>query len=80
MAADTMLYTLLASHVHALSLPQIPTCPPLGCNPSILINTCNDVDSHNALGFIPPHILHHHLLISDLIGGIIHSISSIMPW
>ena len=33
---DAMLCTALISHVHAVTLTQGPTCPPLGCSPSIL--------------------------------------------
>ena len=47
-ATDAMLCTVSASHVHALSLPQRPTCPPLGRIPSILTNTSNDKDAYNA--------------------------------
>ena len=56
--ADATLFTVSASHVHALVLSQVPSYPPLGYTPSILINTINDGDANDALGFIPPHILH----------------------
>ena len=36
------------SHVHALSLPWGPTCPPLGCTTSISISTSNNGDIHDA--------------------------------
>ena len=47
-AANAMLYTAPASYAHALSLPWGPTCPPLGCTPSILVNTSNNGDAHDA--------------------------------
>ena len=46
--ADALLYIATASYVHTLSLPWGPTNPPLGCTPSILVNTSNDGDAHNA--------------------------------
>ena len=36
------------SHVFALGLPQGPTYLPLGYTPSILVNTNNVGDAHNA--------------------------------
>ena len=41
----------------------------LGCHPHPVC----------AWGIIPPHIIHHYLLISDLVGGFIHGIFSVMP-
>ena len=70
--------TMSASHLHALTLPWGPICPPLGHNLSISANTSNAGDTHNALVFIPHHILHHHLLILDLVIDTIFSTSSVM--
>ena len=78
--ADATLCTVSASHVHALILPQIPSYPPLGYTPSILINTINDGDANDAWGFIPPYILHGWLPISDLAGDILHGISLVIPY
>ena len=75
---DTISCTVLASNVLALNVPQGPTCPPLGCTPSLLANTSNNRGAQDAWGFIPPYTLHHHLLILDLAGGVIFGISSIM--
>ena len=40
--------TALAFHAHALGLPQRPIYLPLGHTPSILVDTNNDGDAHNA--------------------------------
>ena len=71
-ATDSMLCTVPASYVHALNLPWGPTHPLLSYTPSISINTNSAGDIHDASGFIPPHILHHHLPTLDLARGIIH--------
>ena len=76
---DAMPCTASASHAHALGPPQGPTYLPLGHTPSILVNTNNDRDAHDAWGFVLPHILHCYLLISDLVRGISHGIFSAMP-
>ena len=47
-STDAMLFTVLASHAHTLGPSQGPTYLPLGCNPSILVNTENDGDTYNA--------------------------------
>ena len=77
--ADARLCTASASYAYALILSWVPTCAPLVSTPSILINTRNDGDTHYAWGFIAPSILHCHLQILDLAGGIVHGISLIMP-
>ena len=45
---DAMLYTASASHAHTLGLPLGPTYLPMGRNPSILVNTNNVGDAHDA--------------------------------
>ena len=60
---DDMLYTALASHMHAPTLTHRPIYPPLVCTLSFSANTNNIKDSHNARGFIPPNILHYNLVI-----------------
>ena len=47
-STDSILFTVLASHMHALGLPQGPIYLPLGCTPSILENTNNNEDAHDA--------------------------------
>ena len=76
---DTMPFTALASHAYTLGPPQGLICLPLGCTPCILVNTNNDRDTHDAWGYVLPHILHHHLLISDSVRGISHGIFLAMP-
>ena len=46
--ADSTLCTALESHGYALGPPQEPTYLPLGCTTSILVNTNNAGDAHNA--------------------------------
>ena len=45
---DATLCTASASHAHALGPPLGPTYLPLGRTPSILVNTNNVGDAHNA--------------------------------
>ena len=75
---NAMLCTVLASHVHTLTLTWGHTYPPLGHTSSILANTSNARDAYNALGFISPYILHCHLQISDLLIDIIFGTSSLI--
>ena len=77
--ADAMLCTAPASYLHALSLLWGPMCLPLGHMFSNLPNTSNIWEAHNAKGFIPPHILQHLLLISNLAGDIIYCAFSAIP-
>ena len=71
--------TALASHAHTSGPPQGPTYLPLGHTPSILVNTNNVRDAHNARVFTPLCTLHCHLPILDLAGGISYSIFLAMP-
>ena len=48
MKTDAMLCNALASHDHALGLPQGPTYLPLGYTLSISVNTNSIGDTHNA--------------------------------
>ena len=45
---DAIPCTALASHLHILGLPQGPIYLPLGFTPSILVDTNNDGDAHDA--------------------------------
>ena len=45
---DAMPCTAPESQEYALGLPQIPIYLPLGYNPSILVNTKNYGDAHDA--------------------------------
>ena len=45
---DTTLCTASESHAHALGPPLGPTYLPLGHTPSILVNTNNVGDAHDA--------------------------------
>ena len=72
---DAKSFTASVSHEHALGPPQRPTYLPLGRTPSILVNTNNNGDTHDALGFILPHTLYYHPPISSLVRGISHGIS-----
>ena len=45
---DPTPYTASASNAHALGLPQGPIYIPLGHTPSILVNTNNISDAHDA--------------------------------
>ena len=74
-----MLCTISESHAHALGPPQGPTYLPLGPTPSILVNTKNSGDTHNASVFILPHTLHHHLLRLGLARDMGYVIFSTMP-
>ena len=67
---DAMLCTVSASHAHVLGLPMGPTYLPLGRTPSILVNTYNFKDAHDAWVFVVPCTQHYHLPISDLVRGI----------
>ena len=69
---NAMPYTASKSHAHAVGPPQGLTYLPLGHTPSILLNTNNIGDAHNALGFLLPYILHCSLIILDLVLGIGH--------
>ena len=80
MKTDAMLCNISASHAYALCLPKGPIYLPLGHSPSILVNTNSVGDAHTAWGFILPHNLHHHLLISDLVLGIDCGIFWAMPY
>ena len=71
--------TVSASHVHTLGLPQGPTYLPLGYTPSILVNTNNNRDAHDAWGFILPHTLHYHLPILGVVRDSSHGLFLAMP-
>ena len=45
---DATLFTASPSHVHALGLPLGPTYLPMGRTPSILVNSNNVGDAHDA--------------------------------
>ena len=66
---DAKSCTASASHVHALILPWGLTYPPLVHTPSIPSNTDNAGGTHDAWGYILPHILYFYLPISDLVMG-----------
>ena len=76
---DFMPCTVSVSHVYALGPPQGPMYLLLGHTPSILVNTKNDRDAQDASGVLLPHILHHTLLILDLVLGISCGIFLAMP-
>ena len=67
---DATLCTASASHVHVPGPLQGPIYLPLGCTLSILVNTNNIGDAHDAWVFILLCTLHCHLPISDLVRGI----------
>ena len=69
-AANTMPCAVTVSNEHALSLHHGPICPHLVWSPSILINTSNSRDAHDAWGPNPPHIMHFYLPILNLAEGI----------
>ena len=67
---DAILCTASASHAHALGPPLGPTYLLLGHTPSILVNTNNVGDAHNAWVSVLPHTWHCHLPILGLVWGI----------
>ena len=78
-ATDSMLYASSSSHMHAPGTPQGPTYLPVGSTLSILVNTNNIRDAHDAWGFFLLHILHCPLTISDLLLGVGCGIFWAMP-
>ena len=59
-STEAMPCTASASHVYALGLPQGPIYLPVGYTLSILVNTNNNGDAHDAWGFSLPCTLHCH--------------------
>ena len=76
---DATLCSASASHAHTPGPLQGPTYLPLGHSPSILVNTNNIGDAHNAWVVTLLCTLHCHLLISDLVRGVSYGISLAMP-